>query len=144
MANILMTKGQVLGHGSIDYSSTPIFKKYIYLDKRDAKSSILITGLNHNYSSMQILLFLQINWEKYIYSFGIVLLEPAIIKSYENTHIVQWVSPLLARGDIRHIVDPRPQGNFDSNFVRKALETAMAYVALISTQRPSMSHGLLN
>lgn len=61
MANILMTKGQVLGHGSIDYSSTPIFKKYIYLDKRDAKSSILITGLNHNYSSMQILLFLQIN-----------------------------------------------------------------------------------
>ena len=80
-----------------------------------------------------------------VYSFGIVLLElitgrPAIMKSYENTHIVQWVNPLLAKGDIRSIVDPRLQGNFDTNSVWKAMETAMACVPLISIQRPSMSH----
>ncbi|KAK9266041.1 hypothetical protein L1049_017796 [Liquidambar formosana] len=79
-----------------------------------------------------------------VYSFGIVLLElitgrPAIIRSHENTHIVDWVSPNLARGDIRSIVDPRLQGNFDTNSVWKALETAMACLPSISIQRPTMT-----
>nr|XP_023874406.1 putative leucine-rich repeat receptor-like protein kinase At2g19210 [Quercus suber] len=82
-----------------------------------------------------------------VYSFGIVLLElitgkRAIIKSYnkDNTNIIDWVSPLLARGDIRNIIDPRMPGNFDTNSVWKAIETAIACVPLISIQRPSMSH----
>ena len=82
-----------------------------------------------------------------MYSFGIVLLElitgkRAIIKSHnkDNTNIVDWVSPLLARGDIRNIIDPRMPGNFDTNSVWKAIETAIACVPLISIQRPSMSH----
>nr|POE63918.1 receptor-like protein kinase [Quercus suber] len=82
-----------------------------------------------------------------VYSFGIVLLElitgkRTIIKSYnkDNTNIVDWVSPLLARGDIRNIIDPRMPGNFDTNSVWKAIETAIACVPLISIQRPSMSH----
>ncbi|KAM3699598.1 hypothetical protein ACJW31_05G037500 [Castanea mollissima] len=82
-----------------------------------------------------------------VYSFGIVLLElitgkRAIIKSYnkDNTNIVDWVSPLLARGDIRNIIDPRMPENFDTNSVWKAIETAIACVPLISIQRPSMSH----
>ena len=68
-----------------------------------------------------------------VYSFGIVLLElitgkRAIIKSYnkDNTNIVDWVSPLLARGDIRNIIDPRMPGNFDTNSVWKAIETTIA------------------
>uniref|UniRef100_A0A7N2LLQ6 Protein kinase domain-containing protein n=1 Tax=Quercus lobata TaxID=97700 RepID=A0A7N2LLQ6_QUELO len=82
-----------------------------------------------------------------VYSFGIVLLElitgkRAITKSHnkDNTNIVDWVSPLLARGDIRNIIDPRMPGNFDTNSVWKAIETAIACVPLISIQRPSMSH----
>ncbi|KAJ1385997.1 Serine-threonine/tyrosine-protein kinase, catalytic domain [Sesbania bispinosa] len=80
-----------------------------------------------------------------VYSFGIVLLElitgqPAIIKGQENIHIVQWVSHFLARGDIRQIVDPRMQGDFDSGCVWKAVEAAIACVPPISIQRPSMSY----
>ncbi|KAK9266037.1 hypothetical protein L1049_017792 [Liquidambar formosana] len=83
-----------------------------------------------------------------VYSFGIVLLElitgrPAILRSHENTHIVDWVSPNLARGDIRSIVDPRLQGSFDTNSVWKALETAMACLPSISIQRPTMTQVLI-
>ncbi|KAK9282036.1 hypothetical protein L1049_004948 [Liquidambar formosana] len=83
-----------------------------------------------------------------VYSFGIVLLElitgrPAILRSHENTHIVDWVSPNLARGDIRSIFDPRLQGNFDTNSVWKALETAMACLPSISIQRPTMTQVLI-
>ncbi|XP_028117514.1 putative leucine-rich repeat receptor-like serine/threonine-protein kinase At2g19230 isoform X3 [Camellia sinensis] len=81
-----------------------------------------------------------------VYSFGVVLFElitgqPAIIKSCdnENTHIVQWVMPMLERGEISNIVDPRLQGDFDSNSVWKTLETAMACVPSSSIQRPTMS-----
>ncbi|KAK9266046.1 hypothetical protein L1049_017802 [Liquidambar formosana] len=83
-----------------------------------------------------------------VYSFGVVILElitgrPAIIKGYENTHIVEWVSPILSSGDIRSIVDPRLQGNFDTNSVWKAMETAMACVSPTSIQRPTMNHVLI-
>ncbi|KAL7180315.1 hypothetical protein ACSBR1_043515 [Camellia fascicularis] len=81
-----------------------------------------------------------------VYSFGVVLFElitgqPAIIKSCdnENTHIVQWVMPMLERGEISNIVDPRLQGDFDSNSVWKTLETAMACVPSSPIQRPTMS-----
>ncbi|KAF5931981.1 hypothetical protein HYC85_028152 [Camellia sinensis] len=81
-----------------------------------------------------------------VYSFGVVLFElitgqPAIIKSCdnENTHIVQWVMPMLERGEISNIVDPRLQGDFDSNSVWKTLETAMACVPPSPIQRPTMS-----
>ncbi|XP_027340223.1 putative leucine-rich repeat receptor-like protein kinase At2g19210 [Abrus precatorius] len=80
-----------------------------------------------------------------VYSFGIVLLElitgqPAIIKGHENTHIVQWVSHFLPRGDIRQIVDPKMQGDFDFGSMWKAVEAAIACVPPISIQRASMSN----
>ncbi|CAL5443866.1 unnamed protein product [Camellia sinensis] len=81
-----------------------------------------------------------------VYSFGVVLCElitgqPAIIKSHdnENTHIVQWVTPMLERGEISDIVDPRLQGDFDNNSVWKTLETAMACIPSSPIQRPTMS-----
>ena len=85
-----------------------------------------------------------------VYSFGIVLLElitgqPPIIKQGEESmlHIVQWVSPIIKRGEIRDIVDQRLQGDFDISSVGKAIDIAMACVTYSSTTRPTMSHVLL-
>ncbi|XP_034696437.1 senescence-induced receptor-like serine/threonine-protein kinase [Vitis riparia] len=85
-----------------------------------------------------------------VYSFGIVLLELItgqlpIIKQGEESmlHIVQWVSPIIERGEIRDIVDQRLQGDFDISSVGKAIDIAMACVTYSSTTRPTMSHVLL-
>ena len=78
-----------------------------------------------------------------VYNFGKLLLDLitgkwAIIKSYENDNInnIDWVSPLLARGSLRNIVDPWLRGKFDTNSVWKAIETVIACVPLISIQSP--------
>ncbi|KAJ9692161.1 hypothetical protein PVL29_011301 [Vitis rotundifolia] len=87
----------------------------------------------------------RLNEKSDVYSFGIVLLElisgkPAIIGSHGNKdHIVQWVGPIISRGEIRSIVDPRLEGDFNTNSVWKSVETAMACVPSISIQRPTMS-----
>lgn len=66
---------------------------------------------------------------------------PAIIKGHdENTHIVQWVTPFLERGDLQQIVDPRLQGDFDFGSMWKAVEAAIACVPPIAIQRPSMNY----
>ncbi|KAJ9692165.1 hypothetical protein PVL29_011304 [Vitis rotundifolia] len=81
-----------------------------------------------------------------VYSFGIVLLElissrPAIIKITEESrcNITNWVRPIIAKGDVRMIVDPRLQGKFETNSARRAIETAMSCVSFSSTDRPTMS-----
>ncbi|KAJ9130355.1 hypothetical protein P3X46_034684 [Hevea brasiliensis] len=84
-----------------------------------------------------------------VYSFGIILLElitgqPAIIR---NTHagficIHQWIRPIIDRGDIQTIVDPRLNGEFDATSAWKAVETAFSCVSNFSIQRPDMSHVL--
>ncbi|KAA8541720.1 hypothetical protein F0562_022872 [Nyssa sinensis] len=86
----------------------------------------------------------QLNEKSDVYSFGIVLLElitgqAAIVRSNVNTHIVQWVSPMLEGGDIQNIVDPRLEGDFHLNSVWKTTEIAMARVDPASIQRPTMS-----
>ncbi|KAF2301091.1 hypothetical protein GH714_020025 [Hevea brasiliensis] len=65
--------------------------------------------------------------------------QPAILKNHDNTHIVQWVNPMLGRGEIRGIMDPRLGGYYDINCVWKAVEIAMACVSSSSIQRPTMS-----
>ena len=65
-----------------------------------------------------------------VYSFGVVLLEiitcrPIIERSDENIHISQWVSFMLAKADIKNIVDPSLQGAFNINSVWKVVEIAM-------------------
>ncbi|CAK9165319.1 unnamed protein product [Ilex paraguariensis] len=79
-----------------------------------------------------------------VYSFGVVLLEiitgqPAIIKTHEQAHIVQWVSSILEKGDVKNIVDPRLGGGFYVNSAWKAVELAMACVSRSSNKRPTMT-----
>ena len=54
--------------------------------------------------------------------------------------MIQWVSSMLANGDLKNIVDPRLQGDFDINSAWKAVEVAMSCVAPTSTERPAMNH----
>ncbi|XP_034696054.1 putative leucine-rich repeat receptor-like serine/threonine-protein kinase At2g19230 [Vitis riparia] len=83
-----------------------------------------------------------LNKKSDVYSFGIVLLElitgrPAIIPG--GIYIVVWVSPMIERGDIESIVDPRLQGDFNTNSAWKAVEIALACVASTGMLRPDMS-----
>nr|CAN65001.1 hypothetical protein VITISV_023487 [Vitis vinifera] len=80
-----------------------------------------------------------------VFSYGVVLLEiitsqPAISKDREKTHIIEWVSCMLANGDIKNTVDPRLQGEFDINSAWKAVEVAMCCVSPTSTERPAMHY----
>ncbi|AET01560.2 LRR receptor-like kinase [Medicago truncatula] len=80
-----------------------------------------------------------------IYSFGIVLLElitgkKALVRaSGESIHILQWVTPIVERGDIRSIIDARLQGKFDINSAWKVVEIAMSSTSPIEVERPDMS-----
>ncbi|XP_065626605.1 putative leucine-rich repeat receptor-like serine/threonine-protein kinase At2g19230, partial [Quercus suber] len=80
-----------------------------------------------------------------IYSYGIVLFElitgrPAIIRGpEENTHIVDWVHPIIESGDIRNIIDPRLHGQFDINSAWKAVEIAVSCIAPVTIQMSDMS-----
>ncbi|KAG6738883.1 hypothetical protein POTOM_058506 [Populus tomentosa] len=86
-----------------------------------------------------------LNKKSDVYSFGILLCElitgqPPIIRGPKgNTHILQWVSPLIERGDIQSIIDPRLQGVFNTNCAWKVLEIALSCVPPTSIQRPDMS-----
>lgn len=76
-----------------------------------------------------------------VYSFGVVILivvtgQAAIS---EGTHITQRVAAKIRNGDIRGIVDPRLQGNYDVNVAWKMVELGMACVSNISS-RPDMHH----
>ena len=51
----------------------------------------------------------------------------------------QWVSFMVAQGDIKNIVDHRLQGAFNINSSWKAVEIAMLCVFPTSTKRPTMS-----
>ncbi|KAK2371326.1 LRR receptor serine/threonine-protein kinase IOS1 [Trifolium repens] len=78
-----------------------------------------------------------------VFSFGVVLLEiitgqPAITKTEEKIHIIQWISSMLLEREVKDIVDPRLKGEFDINYATKALDIAMACVAKTSINRPTM------
>ncbi|XVE88769.1 hypothetical protein DITRI_Ditri19aG0095500 [Diplodiscus trichospermus] len=85
--------------------------------------------------------------ENDVYSFGIVLLEmftgqPANLGTAEKAHshkdLVERVSAMVAKGDIKKIVDPRLKGEFGTQSVRKALEIAMACITAAGTGRLTM------
>ncbi|KAJ9129794.1 hypothetical protein P3X46_035242 [Hevea brasiliensis] len=84
-----------------------------------------------------------------VYSFGIILLElitgqPAIVRNIDGNFIGihQWIRPIIERGDIQSIVDPRLRGEFDANSAWKVVEIAFACVSNTAIQRPDMSHVL--
>ena len=64
---------------------------------------------------------------------------PVLTKTRENNHIIEWVSSMLATGDIKSIIDPRLGGDCDINTVWKTIEIAMACVSKTSSNRPTMS-----
>ncbi|XP_024003753.1 probable leucine-rich repeat receptor-like protein kinase At2g28990 isoform X3 [Eutrema salsugineum] len=91
--------------------------------------------------------YYQTNWlteKSDIYSFGIVLLEiitnqPIIQQFRENPHLVEWISHMIRKGDIRNIMDPNLHQNYDIGSVWKAIEVAMSCVSPSSAGRPTMS-----
>ena len=85
----------------------------------------------------------RLNEKSDVFSFGVVLLQivtgqPVIDKSNNNIHISQWFTSVLVNGDIKSIVDPRLQGNFDVNSAWKTVELAINCVSPKSTHRPNM------
>ncbi|XP_038986306.1 senescence-induced receptor-like serine/threonine-protein kinase isoform X2 [Phoenix dactylifera] len=86
----------------------------------------------------------QLNEKSDVFSFGVVLLElitgqAALPKIPDRGHIIQWVRPWLARGDIGNVVDKRMEGQYDTNSVWKAAEIAMQCTLPTAIQRPTMS-----
>ncbi|XP_062088372.1 LRR receptor-like serine/threonine-protein kinase IOS1 [Humulus lupulus] len=88
----------------------------------------------------------RLNEKSDVYSFGVVLLEiitsrPVISRAHETrTHLKDWVSAMVANGDINNIVDPKLKGHFEVNSVWKAVETSMACLAPSSNKRPNMNY----
>ncbi|KAK7294283.1 hypothetical protein RJT34_17170 [Clitoria ternatea] len=84
-----------------------------------------------------------------IYSFGIILFElitgqHAVSRAPErNIHILEWVMPILERGDIRNIVDPRLQKEFNINSAWKAVEIALSCISPDAAERPDISEILV-
>ncbi|KAJ0006755.1 hypothetical protein Pint_28859 [Pistacia integerrima] len=69
------------------------------------------------------------------------------ILSERNPNFLSWEERLRialdtaqAKGDIKNIVDPRLQEDYGMNSLWKVVELAMACVSPASTERPNMSH----
>ncbi|RID58513.1 hypothetical protein BRARA_F01809 [Brassica rapa] len=78
-----------------------------------------------------------------VYSFGIVLLEiitnqDVLDQTREKSHIAEWTSFIVNRGDITGIMDPNLHGDYNSHSAWRALELAMLCANPSSEKRPNM------
>ncbi|KAK4778046.1 hypothetical protein SAY87_018233 [Trapa incisa] len=87
-----------------------------------------------------------LNKKSDVFSFGIILFElitgyPAVMRSANGNamHILQWVIPIIERGDVQSIVDPRLNGNFSVNSAWMLVEIAMSCIPPTAIQRPDIS-----
>ena len=47
--------------------------------------------------------------------FELITGRTAIVRGpVRNNHILDWVNPLIERGDVQNIIDPRLEGEFNS------------------------------
>ncbi|CAH8356557.1 unnamed protein product [Eruca vesicaria subsp. sativa] len=78
-----------------------------------------------------------------VYSFGIVLLEiitnqDVVDQTRKKSHIAEWTTFMLNRGDINGIMDPKLHGDYNSHSAWRALELAMLCANPSSENRPNM------
>jgi serine/threonine protein kinase len=119
------------------------------LKSRELTTFSIITSLQINVKNLNDLTcrYYISNWltsKSDVYSFGVVLLEiitgrRAIEGSHERTHIIQWVSFMLDKGDIKNIVDTRLCRNFSINSAWKVVEIAIDCVSPTLAKRPTIS-----
>ncbi|XP_050874077.1 probable LRR receptor-like serine/threonine-protein kinase At1g05700 [Lathyrus oleraceus] len=80
-----------------------------------------------------------------VYSFGIILFvlitgRQAIERvAGKSIHILEWVTHIIDRGDIKNIVDPRLEGKFNMNSAWKVVEIAMSCILEAANERPDIS-----
>ncbi|KMZ71038.1 hypothetical protein ZOSMA_18G01380 [Zostera marina] len=86
----------------------------------------------------------KLNEKSDVYSFGIVLIElitgqPAVVNHEgERIPIATLVEPMIERGEIDEIIDPKLNGEYNIISARKALEIAFACIPQKSNERLSM------
>ncbi|CAJ1944967.1 unnamed protein product [Sphenostylis stenocarpa] len=80
-----------------------------------------------------------------VYSFGILLLELVTgrkpiekLPGGLKRTITEWAEPLIAKGKLRDLVDPKLRGNFDENQVKQAINVAALCVQSEAEKRPNM------
>ncbi|KAJ1406594.1 Serine/threonine-protein kinase, active site [Sesbania bispinosa] len=120
----------------------------IFSDECDTHVSTIIAG-TPGYLDPEYYKTNKLTEKSDVFSFGIVLLEiitgqPVILKTHENTHIIQWVSSILdVKREIDTIIDSRLQGRYDIETAKKVLHVAMACVATTSIHRPTMNQVMI-
>ena len=80
-----------------------------------------------------------------VYSFGVVLLQlftgkPAIVQitNSERISLIDWAIPMVVGGDIRDVIDPKLEGNYNIKSIQKVAEIARACTSPKSIDRPHM------
>ncbi|RWR78154.1 putative LRR receptor-like serine/threonine-protein kinase [Cinnamomum micranthum f. kanehirae] len=80
-----------------------------------------------------------------VYSFGVVLLQlitgkPAIVRitNSERISLIDWAIPMIVGGDIRDVIDPKFEGNYDMKSIQKVAEIAHSCTSQKSIDRPHM------